>query len=207
MKNPLLHIQVSNQVFTTGSVAKIKEESPVKETYSFWINSQFKGNGRYIEIELHDSEGCDGIKAYGIVDLDALLNKPDAEHQVKVIMEHKNNPVGFINLKVVFHDAGFEKLCFRFENCTLRRKTRIVGDMNVSVRVTIGEEVLETQKKKDTKEQSVSWHETVLEFLAPKQIKEGLVEVFDEKKLIGSHKINMQVTLAEPEGDEIMHVE
>jgi hypothetical protein len=29
-------------------------------------------------------------------------------------MEHKNNPVGFINLKVNFHDGGFEKLAFRF---------------------------------------------------------------------------------------------
>ncbi len=30
MKNPLLHVQVSNQVYSTGPVDKIKEESPVK---------------------------------------------------------------------------------------------------------------------------------------------------------------------------------
>ncbi len=34
-----------------------------------------------------------------------------------------------------------------------------------------------------------------------------MVEVFDEKKLIGSYKLDMQAILAEPEGDEIMHVE
>lgn len=31
--------------------------------------------------------------------------------------------------------------------------------------------------------------------------------MYDEKKLIGAHKLNMQEILAEPEGDEIMHVE
>jgi len=30
MKNPVLYVQVSNQVFSTGSVSKISEESPVK---------------------------------------------------------------------------------------------------------------------------------------------------------------------------------
>ena len=70
--------------------------------------------------------------------------------------------------------------------------------MNVSVRVTIGEAVLETHKKKDTKEESVSWHETVLELVTPKQIKEGLLEVYEDKKLIGSHRMNMQAILAEP---------
>lgn len=87
-----------------------------------------------------------------------MLKKPDYDHEIKVILNHSNQPIGFINLKVLYHDAGSERLCFRFENCTLRRKTRLVGDMNASVRVTIGEEVLETPKKKDTKEQSVSWH-------------------------------------------------
>ena len=99
----------------------------------------YKGNGRFIEIELHDSDVNNAIRAYGIVDLDGLLQKPGVEHQIKVILEHKNSPIGFINLKAVFNDGGFEKLCFRFENCTLRRKTRVIGEMNVSVRVTIGE--------------------------------------------------------------------
>jgi hypothetical protein len=106
--------------------------------FNFWINSLYKGNGRFIEIELHDSDVNNAIRAYGIVDLDGLLQKPGVEHLIKVILEHKNSPIGFIILKAVFNDEGLEKLCFRFENCTLRRKTRVLGEMNVSVRVTIG---------------------------------------------------------------------
>ena len=31
IKNPVLYVQVSNQVFSTGSVSNIKEQSPVKK--------------------------------------------------------------------------------------------------------------------------------------------------------------------------------
>ncbi len=88
---------------------------------------------------MHDSDVNNPVRAYGIVDLDGILEKPGQEQNIKVIMEHKNNPIGFINLKAVFNDGGFEKIFLRFENCTLRRKTRVLGEMRVSVRVTIGE--------------------------------------------------------------------
>lgn len=79
IKNPVLYVQVSNQVFSTGSVSNIKEQSPVKETYHFWISSQYKGKGRYAEIELHDSDKAE-IKAYGIVEIDTIINNQDKEH-------------------------------------------------------------------------------------------------------------------------------
>lgn len=48
MKIPLFKIQVSNQLYSTAPVTQIKEDSNVKETFNFWINSLYKGNGRFI---------------------------------------------------------------------------------------------------------------------------------------------------------------
>jgi hypothetical protein len=98
-------------------------------------------------------------------------------------------------------------MSFRYENSILRKKTTFLGlgDMNVKVRTTIGEEVLETNRRKDKKEELLSWNDTILEFLVPNDIKDGLVELYDDKKLIGTHQLNIQELLHKSEGDEILY--
>ena len=64
---------------------------------------------------------------------------------------------------------------FRFETSELLRKTRTFGDMNVSVRVTVGEQVLSTQKSKDTKTDMPVWKDEHLSFVCPESVEEILI--------------------------------
>lgn len=57
--------------------------------------------------------------------------------------------------------------------------------MNCYVKVTIGEEVLKTKKKRDTKEMPPVWIDDILTFNVPKVIKNCVIEVYDEKNLVG----------------------
>ena len=63
----------------------------------------------------------------------------------------------------------------RFETSEFMRKTRTFGDMNVSVRVTIGQEVLSTKKCKDTKTDMPVWKDEHLSFVCPESVEDILI--------------------------------
>ena len=67
--------------------------------------------------------------------------------------------------------------------------------MNCFVQVTIGEEVLTTKSQKDTKEMPPVWTDEVLTFNVPKIIKNCLIQLFDNKDLVGSTTITVEELL------------
>lgn len=60
-----------------------------------------------------------------------------------------------------------------------------MGTMNCWVRLTVGEEVMETQKAKDTPECPPIWSDEIFMIEVPKCIPNVVIEAYDEKKLIG----------------------
>jgi hypothetical protein len=57
--------------------------------------------------------------------------------------------------------------------------------MNCYVRVTAGEEILETQKSKDTVTDKPVWKDEHLSFTCPLSLEKITIEVMDENNIIG----------------------
>lgn len=74
----------------------------------------------------------------------------------------------------------------RFETGEFQRSTKTFGDMDsLFVRVTAGEEVLETKRSKDTKTEKPCWKDEHMTFTCPKSLDKVKVEVFNDKALVG----------------------
>ena len=71
--------------------------------------------------------------------------------------------------------------------------------MNCSVKVIIGEEILETSKQKDTKEAPPVWKDEILTFNVAESIKECQIYVMDEDEIIGDFDIEMKNLFAKNE--------
>ena len=71
--------------------------------------------------------------------------------------------------------------------------------MNCSVKVVIGEEVLETSKQKDTKEAPPVWKDEILTFNVCESIKECQIYVMDEDEVIGDFDIEIKNLFAKNE--------
>jgi hypothetical protein len=65
------------------------------------------------------------------------------------------------------------------------------------VRVTIGEEVLKTRKKKDTLEMPPVWTDEIVTINVPKIIKNCLIEVLDDGELVGECVLKVEDLLKE----------
>ena len=159
--DPYVNIKFSNQNFK-GEVVKDGGKNPTfKDVGKFMVNSQYKHYGRCLEIELMDSNkmGSDDVIGFGIIDLDPYLNslqmrKPTsggetsggpgqpASAPMRCFLNSDRKQAGFVSLMATFRELPTEHISFRFETATFKRSTRTFGDMNCSVRVTVGEEVL-----------------------------------------------------------------
>lgn len=116
------------------------------------MNSAYKQFGRTLEFEVMDrNKTSDSIIGYGIVDLDPYVGFKSMHEQLpskltkldfRSFINFDNKPAGFINVQGEFIAEETETFHIRFETAEFKRKTRSFGDMNCSVRVTAGEEVL-----------------------------------------------------------------
>jgi hypothetical protein len=177
--DPYVVLKFSNQIHK-GSVVKKGGTNPkFNDRCNFFVNSFFKNFGRCLEVELMDSNiTSDDVIGYGIVDLDPYLNtlkvsapegelKPQGrskEHDpvlkatLRCFLNFDRKQAGFVVLEASFKEEKTDILHFRFETAEFQRKTKTFGDMEECyVRVTVGEEVLETKRSKDTATDKPVW--------------------------------------------------
>lgn len=62
------------------------------------------------------------------------------EVHYKCWINHNSVPSGYVNLIASFQELPYETVHFRFESAIIRKKTRLVGNMNCRVKVIAGEE-------------------------------------------------------------------
>ncbi len=205
MMDPYVNVKFSNQSFQ-GQVVKNGGKNPkFNDTSTFIVNSYFKTLGRCLELELMDKNiASDDVIGYGIIDLDPYLNvlqvkdpqletkdspntsKPVKETLLRCFVNYDRKQAGFVQLLASFKEEKTDLVSFRFETAEFKRSTRTFGDMECYVRVTAGEEVLETKKSKDTKTDKPVWKDEFLTFTCPTSLKEILIEVMDDGEVIGS---------------------
>lgn len=124
----------------------LQKDHKVNESFSFTINSFYKAEGRAIEAGVFDGKT---FVAYGAVDANPIISSATSgqTHDFRLILaSDKEKKFGHVLLQVRFEELPNNELTFRFESATIRRKH---GDRKVSVRVTIGEEVLQTEYRED----------------------------------------------------------
>lgn len=113
----------------------------------------------------------DDVIGYGIIDLDPYLNSlklgsppaseggmnsskaPQAPQKtnLRCFLNFERKQAGFVLFQASFKEEKTDIVHFRFETAELQRSTKTFGDMDkLYVKVTGGEEILQTQKSKDT---------------------------------------------------------
>lgn len=149
-----------------------------------------------------NTAGSDSPIGYGIIDLDPYLNtlqvkapesapgqtvqKEPQSIPLRCFLNYDRKQAGFIMLSATFKEEKVDILNLRFETAQFKRSTRTFGDMHCSVRVTVGEEVLQTKKMQDTKLTQPIWKDEHLTFSCPASVQSILIEVMDEEDVIGS---------------------
>lgn len=88
---------------------------------------------------------------FGIVDLDPVINFKKPKDEFRCFISYDREKAGLVNIIAEFAEETAQTLSFRFDSASIRRKTSTFGSANCWVQATIGEEVLHTQKHKDTK--------------------------------------------------------
>jgi hypothetical protein len=73
-------------------------------------------------------------------------------------------------LSASFREEKVDILNLRFETAEFKRSTRTFGEMNCSVRVSIGEEILSTKQVLDTKTLKPVWKDEFLTFSCPASV-------------------------------------
>jgi hypothetical protein len=198
-------IRVSNQQFATKSLGVLQKSHKVNEGFSFTINSFYKAEGRAIEAAVFDGKT---FVAYGAVDANPIISTASSgqTHDFRLILaSDKERKFGHVLLQVRFEELPSTGLTFRFEGATIRRKH---GDRKVSVRVTIGEEVLQTDFKEDLLEAPPAWKEQMLSFKVPEGLAKGLLELVNAKgEEIGSGSIDLNNMLQSKPSDEVIVAE
>jgi hypothetical protein len=157
--DPYVNVKFSNQKHTGAVVKKGAKNPRFNDIFKFIVNSCYKYYGRCLEIELMDSKiGSDSLIGYGIIDLDPYLNalqvrspepapgqviqKSPQAVSLRCFLNYDRTQAGFITLSATFKEEKVEVVHFRFETAEFKRSTRTFGDMNCSVRVIAGEEML-----------------------------------------------------------------
>lgn len=113
----------------------------------------------------------------------------------------KDKKFGYSTLQATFDELPNTEITFRFESATIRRK---IGDNQVSVKLTIGEEELQTKYQEETPERPPIWKDQMLNFKVPQGVTKGLLEMIDGKgKEIGSSVLDLTKILDSHPGDEI----
>lgn len=111
-------------------------------------------------------------------------------------------------LRAAFDPLPFYDVTFRFESATIRRKTGTCGQDNVAVRLTIGEEIRETEFQKDSLDNPPVWHDTKYNYKIPEGINRGFLELIDDRNsIVGSTELNLQEILTLKEEDEVIQNE
>ena len=72
----------------------------------------------------------------------------------------------------------------------------------IFVRVTAGEEVLETSKSKDSKTDQPVWKDDHLSFTCPKSLKKIKIEVINENEVVGTHECDKRLFIVPDEESE-----
>lgn len=158
--DPYVNIKFSNQKKSGAVVKKGGKNPKFNDVFKFIVNSCYKYYGRCLEIELMDSNtaGSDSPIGYGIIDLDPYLNtlqvkvpesapgqtvqKEAQSTSLRCFLNYDRKQAGFIMLSATFKEEKVDIINLRFETAEFKRSTRTFGDMNCSVRVTVGEEVI-----------------------------------------------------------------
>lgn len=172
LTDPSVKIRVSNQQFTTKSLGVVQKNHKVNESFTFTINSFYKAEGRAIEAGVFDGKT---FIAYGAVDANPIISSVTAgqTHDFRLILSSdKEKKFGHVLLQARFEELGSNELTFRFESATIRRKH---GDRKVSVRVTVGEEVLQTEYREDLLEAPPIWKDQMLNFKVPEGLNKCLL--------------------------------
>jgi hypothetical protein len=97
---------------------------------------------------------------FGVVDLDPVIFNKYTNMQQKCYLAFKRQTAGFVNLKISFTEQYLGILIFRIMTASIRRKTSTLSDMKCVARITIGEDIEQTEVSKDTKETPPSWNGT-----------------------------------------------
>ena len=141
--DPYLVVRVSNQCFKTDFKKNAGKKPTFDESFKFVINSCYKINGRKLEIEVWDKNKLvDSEVGFGILDLDPIINFKKKRESARCFINFGRENAGYLNMIIEFRECESKMVNFRPETALLRRRTRTVSDMNVSFRITIGEEVL-----------------------------------------------------------------
>lgn len=76
------------------------------------------------------------------------------------------------------------------------------------MRLTIGEEIRETEFQKDALETPPVWHDTKYNFKVPEGVNKGFLELIDDRgELVGSSELNLHEFTNVKEEDEIIQNE
>jgi hypothetical protein len=179
------------------------KEHKVNEVFAFSINSFYKADGRTIEAGVFDGED---FVAYGAVDANPIVHSKGDIHEFRCILAtNKDKKFGYTTLQATFEELPSNEITFRFESATIRRK---IGDNKVSIKLTIGEEELQTSYQEETPEKPPIWKDQMLNFKVPEGVTKGLLELIDGKgKEIGSSILDINKILESQRGDEVFVAE
>lgn len=196
--DPYVILKLSNQVFNSKVIEDGDKNPTFSESFSFFINSCYQTHGRNLEVALMDRKkiGGDAEIGFGIVDLDPIVNFKKPKDQFRCFLNYDRQQAGLINIIAEFQEQPAQTLNFRFETASIRRKTSTFGDMNCWVKATIGEEVLQTTKQKDTKQMPPVWSKEILVFNVPKSAPHVNIIVMDDSTQVGRLEVPLDKLLS-----------
>jgi hypothetical protein len=109
---------------------------------------------------------------------------------LRCFLNFDRKQAGFVVLEASFREEKTDIVHFRFETAEFQRKTKTFGDMdNCYVRVTAGEEVLESKKSRDTATDKPVWKDEHLTFTCPKSLEKIQIDVMNDNDIIGSTEV------------------
>ena len=108
---------------------------------------------------------------------------------------------------MAFRPTNFTDITFCFEQATIRKKTGTLGEDDVAVRLTVGQEVRETEFQNDEVGPPI-WKNIPYNVKVPEGVKTGLLQIFDESgDVVGSAELNFDDFMDVKEGEEVIQIQ
>lgn len=201
--NPFVKMRLTSHSYRTNTVKQGGKTPIFNEDFYFFINSESISHGRILELAVVD-EGAtfNSEVGYGIVDCDpVIMNKLSSLNQ-KCYIVYNQKPAGYVNLHFSFQEEFIGVLFIHILNASIRRKTTTLSNMVCQARISIGEEILTTEKSKDTKNEAPHWAQV---FHVPiiRSIETGVIEILEvgsgAETAVGDCEIGIK-ELIEPSG-------
>ena len=158
------------------SLKELLEEKGSKKIV-FAINSCYKKFGRYLSIEVWNLRAGRAIDiGFGVIDLHQELKKDfhegeDFQKKVKVYLNYRFQPAGFLTLQTKFYTYDYEHLQFKVFTAMVRSTLgKTFSHSRCVTRISIGEEVLESREI-SSETNYLDWKGQELSFRMPEYLK------------------------------------